>query len=383
MRLREIKAPNFQGDKAIWVIMALLSLVSLLAVYSSTSALALRLQDGNTEYYAFKHLVLLAMGWGAMYFVHRIDYKFFGKISNILLLVSVVLLIFALVQPAVNDANRWIHVFGFSFQPSDLAKFSLMIYLARVLAQNQEKIRGLYSGFLPILSVMLLICGLIAPANLSTALLIFSCSAILMYTAGVRAKYLAVFGLIGVMGLGVLLHTVDRAQTWRNRFSAYTERLTNADAELTYQTEQSFIAIATGGAVGKGAGKSVQRNFLPHPYSDFIFSIIIEEYGFAGAFVIALLYMLLLFRILMIVTISRTFGALLCLGFGLIITLQALVNMGVSVGALPITGLPLPLVSMGGTSIIFTCLSLGVVLSVSRSAYARSAEDETPALTPA
>ncbi len=362
---------HLRGDKIIWLVVFLLGLISLLAVYSSTSALAFRYQGGNTEYYFLKHFFLLLASFLVMFVVHQFDYKFFSKISFLLLLISVILLLYTLLQGdqyEINDAQRWITLFGQSFQASDLAKFSLIVYLARVLTEKQDFIKDFNKSFLPIIIFVSIICGLIAPANLSTAILLFTCSLILMFIAGISIRYLATLIIIGFVGIMILMFTVKRGETWRNRLRDYVERISSTDYEPNYQTEQANIAISTGGIFGKGVGKSVQRNFLPHPYSDFIFAIILEEYGLVGGLIILGLYFVLLFRSLAIITVSKTFGALLAAGLSFLIVIQALINMGVTVGILPVTGLPLPLISMGGTSLLFTGVSIGVILSVSRAA---------------
>jgi len=359
---------RLKGDRGIWLVIIILMLISTLAVYSSTSALAFRLQDGNTEYYLLKHLMLLVAGFTVMFFVHRMNYRWFGRISNFLLLLSIALLTYTLFQgqeSKINEASRWITILGQSFQPSDLAKFSLMIYLAKALTQRQETIKSFYKSFVPTIAPVLLICGLIAPYNLSTALLIFITSIVLMYIAGIQLRQILGFFVIGFIGVFILFMTVDRAATWNTRLADYRERLFNDNYEPNYQTVQSNIAIASGGFLGNGAGKSVQRNFLPQPYSDFVYAIIIEEYGFLGGLVVLALYLILLIRSVAIVTISKTFGALLSAAFSFLIVIQALINMGVTVGLLPVTGLPLPLISMGGTSILFTAVSLGIIINIS------------------
>lgn len=362
---------HLHGDKGIWLVVFLLSLISLLAVYTSTSSLAFRFQRGNTEHYLLWHAFLLALGLGVMYVTHLFDYRFFARISLLLLVVSVMLLILVQFSGASYDsrsAARWFNVFGLSFQPSDLAKFSLIIYLARLLTERQSEIKDFYRGFLPAIFWTLLICGLIAPSDLSSAMLLFFCSLILMFVAGVSMRYIGGLVLAGMLGLFVLVNTAERAGTWNSRMDDYIASWTDPDYQPRYQVQQANIAIATGGTIGKGAGKSTQRNYLPESYSDFVYAIIIEEYGLLGGVVVLLLYLILLFRSVAIVTMSKTFGALLAAGLAFLIVVQALINMGVTVGLLPVTGLTLPLISKGGTSIIFTSLALGVILSVSRTA---------------
>lgn len=369
---------HLKGDRVIWIVIFLISCGSVLAVYSSTSALAFKFRDGNTEYFLIKHVALMAVGFIVMYLTHLFDYRVFARYSNILLYLTLPLLLYTITQGSeaeINSAARWISIGGQSFQPSDLAKLAIMIYLARVLTEKQEVIKDFQKGFLPILGVVILVCALIAPANLSTALLIFACCLIMMLVAGVDMKHIGGFVLIGLVCLIFLMFTAKRAATWKSRISDYVERWTDPEYRVNYQTEQANIAIASGGLLGKGAGKSTQRNALPHPYSDFVYAIIIEEYGLLGALLVLALYLTLLFRVAVIVTVSKTFGALLAAGLASMLVIQALVNMGVTVGVLPVTGLPLPMISMGGTSLIFTGITLGIILSVSRSAYENSGQE--------
>ena len=363
---------RLEGDRGIWLCILLLSAISILAVYSSTSALALRFRDGHAEYYLSKHLVLMLIAWVVMFFVHKFDYRVFARFGYLLLFITIILLAYTLSQgekAEIHEANRWISLLGQSFQPSDLAKLSLMIFLARILTEKQEIIKDFRKGFLPIIFWVCVICGLIAPANLSTAVLIFSTSLLIMYVAGVTARHIIGLLFIGIIGITILMFTAKRGKTWQNRLYDYTERYINPEYEPNYQTQQANIAIVSGGVIGKGIGKSQQRNFLPHPYSDFVFAIIVEEYGMVlGGGGLLLLYLTILIRSVAIVTVSKTFGALLAAGLSFLIVIQALVNMGVAVGLLPVTGLQLPMVSMGGTSLIFTGVSFGIILSVSRRA---------------
>jgi cell division protein FtsW len=371
---------HLKGDKVIWLLIILISIVSILAVYSSTSALAFKFREGNTEYFLVKHLILLAAGFAVMYVTHLMNYRQFARLSYILLFLTIPLLLYTISQGAeaeVNSAARWVSIAGQSFQPSDLAKLSIMIYLARVLTEKQEVIKDFQKGFLPIIAVVIVVCALIAPANLSTALLIFICCIVMMFVAGIDLKHIGSFLMIGIIGLMILMFTVKRAATWRHRISDYVERWTDPSYRVNYQTEQANIAIATGGFMGKGAGKSTQRNVLPHPYSDFVYAIIIEEYGIFGGIFVLILYLALLFRVAVIVTVSKTFGALLAAGLAAMLVIQALINMGVTVGVLPVTGLPLPMISMGGTSILFTGVMLGIILSVSREAFESRNENES------
>lgn len=368
---------HLKGDKIIWILIILISLISVLAVYSSTSALAFKFRDGNTEYFLIKHLILLCLGFVVMYFTHLLDYRLFARISTLLLIITIPLLLYTITQGSeaeINSAARWISIAGQSFQPSDLAKLAIMIYLAKVLTEKQEILKDFQKGFIPIIAVVILTCGLIAPTNLSTGVVIFLCCIIMMFVAGIDMKHIGGFLLIGIVALTLLMFTAKRATTWKNRITDYVERWTDPEFKVNYQTEQANIAIASGWPIGKGMGKSTQRNALPHPYSDFVYAIIIEEYGLIGAVLVPFLYLMLLFRVAVIVTVSKTFGALLAAGLVSMLVIQALINMGVTVGVLPVTGLPLPMISMGGTSIIFTGVMLGIILSVSRNAMENSGQ---------
>lgn len=367
---------SLRGDRIIWTLVFVLMVFGLLGVYSSTGALAYRFRDGDTESYLFKHALLLGLGVATAYVVHLLDYRLLARMATPLLAASLLLLAFTLFQGdeyQVNRANRWLSFLGMSFQPSDLAKFALIVFLAKILAKRQQQIKEFRKGFVPVFLVVLAVCGLIAPANLSTAMLVFFSSVGLMYVAGMRFKYLAGLAGAAVIGMTLLILTVPRASTWKHRLHDFVLRIFDPAYEPHYQIVQSNIALVNGGIFGMGPGHSVQRNFLPHPYSDFIYSIIVEEYGFLGGFLILLLFVTLMFRALTIVVKAKTFGGLLAFGLAFVIVLQGLINMGVTVGLLPVTGLPLPLVSMGGTSILFTSLSIGVILSVSRSTREKAA----------
>ncbi|MEZ4687951.1 MAG: FtsW/RodA/SpoVE family cell cycle protein [Bacteroidia bacterium] len=360
---------KLKGDKIIWITVILIGLISMLAIYSSTSALAWRLKGGDTEAFAIRHGIILVAGLLLMYFVHRINYRVYARIVNGMLLVTVLLLIYTIANGAeLNEAARWITVMGTSFQPSDLAKLTLMILLAKILTQRQEVIKDFSEGFLPALFWVVIICGLIAPSDLSTALLMFSASVMVMFVAGVDLKYIAVLGIAAVLGVMLLFNTAKRAGTWSSRIHDYAERWTNPDYDGNDQVIQAHVALAKGGVFGTGPGKSTQRNTLPTAYADFIFAIIVEEYGLVGGGIVVLLYMILLFRAVGIVTVSKTFGALLAAGLSFLLVMQALINMGVATGLLPITGFTLPFISMGGTSILFSAITVGIILSVSRDA---------------
>ena len=370
---------NIKGDRYIWAIVLVLSLFSLLAVYSSTGTLAYKYRAGNTEYYLMKQILIIGGGLGLMYFTHLINYKYFSRISQILYYLSVVLLIITLFFGTdINEAKRWITLPGvnLTFQTSDLAKFALIMYLARMLSKKQDMVRSFTEGFWPTIFPVVVICGLIAPEDLSSALVLFSTSVLIMFVGRIHLAYIG--GLVGISLLFVgmfvtLLFTLPeesmpgRMTTWKARIEAFANL--NGEQEEPYQLVQSKIAIAKGGFFPNGPGNSTQRNFLPHPYSDFIYAIIIEEYGFFGGVFIVFLYLAFLVRSAFIVRKApKAFGALLAFGLALSLTIQAMINMSVAVGLVPVTGLTLPLVSMGGSSTIFVSLAFGIILSVSRDA---------------
>ncbi|MEM6802671.1 MAG: FtsW/RodA/SpoVE family cell cycle protein [Bacteroidota bacterium] len=359
----------------IWIIVFMIVLVSVLALYSAGSTQAYRIYGGDTEGMIMRHAFLLVAGLVIMFAVHLLNYRLFARLSTALLLITIPLLIYTISQGSeINEAARWISIFGTTFQPSDLAKLTLMIYLAKLLTLRQDVIKDFTEGFLPALFWVTVICGLIAPSDLSTAILMFIASVMVMFVAGVDIKYIGLLVLVAIMGLGILSNTAKRSSTWKSRWDDYVNRMVDPDYVPNIQTTQANIAIATSGLLGKGVGKSAQRHYLPGADADYIYAIIIEEYGLIGGALIILLYLLLLFRSVSIVTVSKTFGALLASGLAFILVLQAMVNMGVTVGLLPVTGFTLPLISKGGTSILITCISLGIILSVSRDAMENKAK---------
>ncbi len=376
MRLTEILSKYFKGDKVIWGVVFALSIFSLLAVYSSTGTLAYKYQEGNTAYYIIKHFVLLVAGLSIIFVTHLIPFKYYSRLSQLFLYLSIFLLAITLVMgTSLNQASRWLTLpgLGFTIQTSDFAKLALIMYIARVLSlrQTDKKLNDFNGVFVTLIIPIILVCGLIMPANLSTAAILFVTSFLLMFIGRVKVKY-----LLGISGVGVLIvaliiagviisgSSTGRIGTWQNRIESFV----NGDSDNNYQVEQSKIAIATGGILGKGPGNSTQRNFLPHPYSDFIYAIIIEEYGFFGGVIVLFLYLFLLYRAGVIVRKSRrTFAAFLAIGLTISLVFQAMINMGVAVHLFPVTGQTLPLVSMGGSSILFTGVAFGVILSVSRS----------------
>ncbi len=369
-------AKDIKGDKVIWIVVVILCIFSLLAVYSSTGTLAYKKQHGNTEYYLFKHFMILAFGLGLMYVTHLVKYTYFSRISQIGLFLTLPLLLVTMISGTnLNEANRWLTVpiVNLTFQSSDVAKLFLIMYLARVLSKKQELVQDFQKGFLPVIIPVIVVTILILPANFSTAAILFVTCIVLMFIGRISLKYmisLVLLGIVGIVMIFMLSKTFPdlfpRGTTWVARIDHFINKQ-EADTDATYQVDQAKIAIVQGGILGKSPGKSTQRNFLPHPYSDFIFAIIIEEYGLVGGSFVLLLYLILFFRVIRIASRSQgNFGSLLSIGIGFSLVFQALINMAVAVNLFPVTGQTLPLVSMGGTSIWFTSISLGIVLSVSR-----------------
>jgi cell division protein FtsW len=362
-----------KGDKVIWTIVIFLSLVSLLAVYSATGSLAYREQGGHTEYYLFKQLSVLGMGLLIIYFAHRVNYTIYSRAAQIGFIISIPLLVYTLAfGHNINDASRWIRlpVINLTFQTSDVAKLAIFMYVSRQLSKRQHVITDFRRGFLPIIIPVCIICVLIMPANMSTALLLGASCMLLCFIGRVPVRFLASMVVAGVVlvlmmfAIATLTGNDMRTKTWISRMQHFSGE--DKD-ELPYQVQQANIAIAGGGVLGKGPGNSTQRNFLPHAYSDYIYATIIEEYGIFGAFLILMAYMLLLLRSIRIYRkCPYAFGAFLAVGLSVTLVIQALTNMAVNVGLFPVTGVTLPLVSMGGSSVIFTSLAIGIILSVSR-----------------
>lgn len=379
-----------KGDKVIWTTVILLALVSMLVVYSSTGLLAYRYNKGNTEIYLFKQVVFITLGIIIIYFAHRVNYTIYSRVAKILFLISIPLLVYTLFFGVrLNEGSRWIRlpIINLTFQTSDLAKLALFMYLGRLLSKKQEVIKDLKKGFLPIIVPVALICLLIAPANLSTALLVGATSLLLMFIGRVSLRHIgATLGIAAIpvvilVGISIIYYDKEegkakelpaifetgRMPTWINRVQNFIYDSKQGDKEENYQINQSKIAIAKGGLLGLGPGNSEQRNFLPHPYSDFIFAIIIEEYGLTGAAIIIFIYLLFLFRSIQLFRkCPYAFGAFLALGLSFTLVIQALINMAVNVNLFPVTGVTLPLISMGGSSFLFTCLAIGIILSVAR-----------------
>ena len=379
-----------KGDKVIWATVILLALVSMLVVYSSTGLLAYRYNKGNTEIYLFKQVMFVTLGIMIIYFAHRVNYTIYSRVAKILFLIAIPLLIYTLFFGVrLNEGSRWIRlpIINLTFQTSDLAKLALFMYLGRLLSRKQDVIKDLKKGFLPIIIPVAIICMLIAPANLSTALLIGATSLLLMFIGRASVKHIAATIGIAMIPVVLLLFVAvvyydkeekkmkdlpafleaGRTPTWIKRVQNFMYENKEADKEENYQINQSKIAIAKGGLMGLGPGNSEQRNFLPHPYSDFIYAIIIEEYGMVGGAMIIFIYLLFLFRSIQLFRkCPYAFGAFLALGLSFTLVIQALINMAVNVNLFPVTGVTLPLISMGGSSFLFTCLAIGIILSVGR-----------------
>jgi cell division protein FtsW len=381
------------GDRYIWGIVLLLALTSLLVVYSATGSLAYKMYKGNTEIYLFKQFAFIIVGLVMIYFAHRVNYTIYSRMAVYLFLASILLLIFTYFFGArINEGSRWIKlpVINLTFQTSDLAKLALFMYISRQLSRKQEVIKDFHKGFLPIFFPVMIICGLILPANLSTALLTGATALLLMFIGRVSIKHILLPVAIGSVLAGILIlaavltydgaakqpgvkskavvekmASYGRVGTWINRVQDFLYANKEADP---YQVQQSKIAIANGGVLmGLGPGNSTQRNFLPHPYSDFIYAIIIEEYGLLGGAFILFMYLIFLFRCIRIFRkCPYAFGAFLALALSFTLVIQALVNMAVVVNLVPVTGITLPLVSLGGSSFLFTCVSIGIILSVAR-----------------
>jgi len=367
---------RLKGDRVIWMTVLFLGLISLLAVYSSISSLAFKREGGGTMHFLMKHGIMLVTGGVIMYYVSKQQFTIYSRLSQLLIGVMAVLLLLTLLLGSnINDASRWITIpiINQSFQTSDPAKVVLIVYLARVLGKNQGEEWTLREVLIKLMVPVGAICGLILPANFSTAAVLFAVCMIIMFIGQVPLKHMAVIvgAAVGMFALLLVLAKttpglLPRLDTWVGRIESFGVE----DHDANYQVEHAKIAIASGGFLPNGPGSGTSRNFLPHPYSDMIYAFIIEEYGsILGGLGLLLLYLILLFRAVRIAsTCAKPFGALAAIGLGLMLVMQAMINMAVAVNLVPVTGQPLPLVSMGGTSVWFTCLAIGIMLSVSRGA---------------
>ena len=363
----------------------MLTLISLMAVYSATGTYANAKYDGNNTYVLLRHAVTLALGLGAVYVAHRLKYTYYSRIFQLAFWFSIPLLGYTLLFGAdLNEAQRVVHIFGISFQSSDFAKIALIGYVARGLTLKQDEIKNFKTAFIPLMLPVLVIVGLIFPENFSTAGILFVSCMVLLFVGRINIKYLLAFFAVGVFVMSIYIIIVmnlaeDKGRTgvWVNRIESFVEKFDKkeksaeeiareANAE-DFQEIQSKIAIAGGGLLGKAPGRSTQRNYLPHPYSDFIFAIIVEEYGLLGGVFVIMLYLILLYRAIRImVTIPQSFGGFVAFGLAFLLVVQAMVNIGVAIGIFPVTGQPLPFISMGGTSLLFTGCAFGIILSVSK-----------------
>ena len=379
-----------RGDKYIWGLVIVLSLISILVVYSATGSLAYKMYRGNTSVYLFKQVIFTLVGLLVIFGLHRINYTVFSRISTILFMLAIPLLIYTLFFGAkINDGSRWIKlpIINLTIQSSDVAKLALFMYISRVLSKKQEVIKDFKKGFLPVIIPVFIICGLIMPANLSNALLTGATSLLLMFIGRISFKHILLTILVAmipvaiIVGVAIATHSsksiegqpvvaekmksFGRVGTWVNRVQDF---MYANEKEVPYQVQQAKIAIANGGIFfGLGPGNSRQRNFLPQAYNDFIYAVIIEEYGLIGGAFIIFIYLVFLFRCIRIFRrCPYAFGAFLALGLSFTLIIQAIANMAVNVNIVPVTGVTLPLVSMGGSSFIFTCCAIGLILSVAR-----------------
>lgn len=378
-----------RGDRVIWGIVVILTLVSLLVVYSSTGSLAYK-YSRSTESYLFKQFGFIVLGVLIIYFAHRVNYTIYSRIALPLFIASVLLLIYTLFfGQTLNAGTRWIKlpVINMTFQTSDLAKLALFMYLSRQLSRKQAVIKDFKKGFLPVIIPVALVCMFVMPANLSTAMLIGGTSILIMFIGRVSTKHILL--TIGIISIPVIIlfsvavSTYDKAEhrakdlpaifsvgripTWIGRIQTFMYSNKEDANEKLFQINQAKIAIAKGSWLGLGPGNSQARNFLPHSYSDFIFAIILEEYGLLGGIFMVFIYLLFLYRCIRLYRkCPYAFGAFLALALSFMLVIQAIANMGVNVNIFPNTGVTLPLVSMGGSSFLFTCLSIGIILSVAR-----------------
>jgi cell division protein FtsW len=402
--MRSHLALRARGDKYIWGIVILLAIISVLVVYSATGSLAYKMNRGNNEVYLFKQLAFMMVGMLIIYFLHRVNYTIYSRVATILFLISIPLLVYTLFFGAkINEGSRWIKlpIINMTFQTSDFAKLALFMYLSRILSKKQEVIKDFKKGFLPALIPVVLICGLIMPANLSNALLTGATSLLLMFIGRISIKHILLLILIAMIPIAMIISvavlTYDGKKKEVTKTSAASEKLKSFgrfgtwvkrvqdfvyanDSETPYQVQQAKIAIANGGIfIGLGPGNSRQRNYLPQAYNDFIYSIIIEEYGLLGGAFIIFIYLLFLFRCIRIFRkCPYAFGAFLALGLSFTLAIQAIANMAVNVNIVPVTGVTLPLVSMGGSSFLFTCGAIGIILSVARNVEQLEGKDIQP-----
>ncbi|MBT8327110.1 MAG: FtsW/RodA/SpoVE family cell cycle protein [Bacteroidia bacterium] len=376
--MRDILSKYLKGDPVIWFIVFILSVYGILAVYSSTGTLAYVERSGNTEYYLIKHVALLIFGLFTMWLTHMVNIQYFSRISQIMLWISIPLLVYTMLfGVTINDATRWVALpgIGLTVQTSDFAKVALIIYVARFMAKRQGEVHNFKKTLIPILGIILLICVLIFPEDFSTSAVLFVTSMLVLFIGRIPLKQLGVLVGIGVLVFGGLFAYVwntdvefGRIATMKSRIETFIEEGNDGS---NFQSNQAKIAVARGGFVGEGPGNSRQKNILPSPFADFIYAIIIEEYGsILGGLALIILYLLLLYRTFRIVLkTENSLAALMSIGLAFSLVVQAFINMGVAVNILPVTGLALPIVSRGGTSILFTSIAFGIILSASRTIH--------------
>jgi len=370
-----IKNINLEGDKTIWGVVLALSLFSILVVYSTAG-----------WHFLFSHVTKLLLGLSAMYVVHKIKFKYFSKLGQLGFVFSLFLLVLVLlIGVSVNGASRWLQIAGQQFQPSDVAKLTILVYMARQISKQREYLHDFKDLLWYVLGPLLLVCALILPNNFSTAALVFINGLVLMFVGKIRFKFIAgIIGFAFVCALTIYAAAkltplgtkiMPRSATWVSRIDSFFVDAEGDEQTKDFQQTQALVAIQNGGVMGVGPGKSTQRSILPYSSSDFIYAIIIEEYGLFGGIMALLFYLILMFRAIRIaLRVESVFGSLLATGLMFSLVFQALINMLVSVEVLPVTGQTLPLISMGGTSIVFSCIAIGIVLSVSRDATDRKYE---------
>ena len=372
----------FKGDPVIWGVLIGLMLCSIPAIYSASDSMAIANHGGNIGAVMTRHIVLITIGFVIVFVLHHIHYRYYRMFASIILIFSVILLLVTFfLGTTINDASRWLKIpgIGFTIQTSDIAKVGLIIFVARELSARQNYIYDFKTGFVPIFLAIIVVAGLILPSNLSTALILASTCMILMCIGSVRIAHLFLGGLIIIAAFSLFLSfavlmkksgveipsVTGRVTTWINRVDIWNDDYDGKGDD--YQREQAYIAIATGGFLGKGPGNSTQRALLPQSNNDFIFAIIIEEYGLLGAIILLMLYTTLIVRTAMLVKkCNAVFPAFLAIGLALNLVIPAMLNMGIAVGLLPVTGQALTLVSWGGSSLLMSCVAMGIILSISR-----------------
>ena len=369
--MQQLIEKYLKGDKVIWTIIILLSLYSIVMAYSSSSNLAFRISGGNVAPYVIKHTLIIIIGIVLIIYLQFFPYKYFSRLSQIGIFVSIVLLFVTLLfGVSKGNASRWI----MGFQPSDFAKLVLIIYVSRMLTNKKDVIKDFKKGLIPILWPVALICGLILPADFSTAAMLFTVCFTMMFVGGARIKHLG--SIIGTAFIGfaflILVNMavpgfLPRVDTWEKRIMSFG----SGEKQENYQAEMAKRAVANGFLFGKGPGKGHVKNDLYSAQSDFIYASSIEEFGsIIGGIGLVILYMILFFRAIRIMNkVDSKFASLIVFGLSFMLIFQSFINMGVGVNLFPVTGQPLPLISMGGTSILFTCISLGIILNVSTTVY--------------